>query len=130
LGPIALGGSIGYGANQYSGPTEVSGGAFVGGIGIAYAIGLTPSFNATYRSSPPQAGSSVSCDPALMVVTPLVNVTAVFPKNPSGDRGLDVSISVGLTFGVGVVGGVYCGASIDTPPLVSNFNRRMNELLP
>lgn len=122
LGPLALGGAYSYGAAQFGGPTEAYASAFVGGLGIAYAVGLSPSVTASYRSAAPQQGAGFECDPALMIITPIFNVIVSLPKSDNGaDRGLDVSISIGLTFGAGFVGGVYCGGAVDTPPLANKL---------
>jgi hypothetical protein len=117
IGLLAIGGSASVTNVVGKAGSQHSVGGFVGGIGMAYALPKAGRSIAivNHQATGTTMSAGFGCSPALLIVTPLGSATIAAVKQASGERRYDVSISIGLTYGGGIVGGAYCGAAIEAP---------------
>ncbi|MNB55840.1 hypothetical protein D3C87_497490 [compost metagenome] len=110
-----IGGQVGGNASVVDGRGGLGAGLFVpiSGIGLAVAK-LGASFDLTIDgvdSTSPQTPSTVSCVRQVMIVAPIFSLTMQLPNEQSGAIG-GATLSLGVTLGIGVFAGLYCGFEI------------------
>lgn len=87
---------------------KLGGGGFVGWGGIGIGAGRGPSFNLTWDRTASQGNKPSVCGASLLITTPLITVQINKERLDPKSAVSQVQIGVGVTFGLGVIGGFQC----------------------
>lgn len=119
---LGVGGTFGGGLDVFdTGAVSLSVGGFVPIAGAGFYASL-PGPGVTLGYSFGSEGSSADCYKQVQFLLPIVSVSLTLNRQTGSVQQLSVSASESI--GLGVIGGVFCGASVDFKELPSELTQK------